>query len=83
MIVPVKETNRGKSRLATARADDRALAVARSAAPAGAEIGLTRSAGSVQVEVRARLQVPFPGGATFQVASRSVADLEHLPGGSR
>ena len=73
----------GARQAARSEADGRALEVARSAAPPGAEVGLTRSAGSVRVEVRARLRVPFPGGATFRVASSSVADLERLPGSSR
>jgi Flp pilus assembly protein TadG len=66
----------GARQAARSETDGRAVAVARSAAPPGAEIALSRAAGTVGVVVRATVRVPFPGGFSFSVASRSVADLE-------
>jgi hypothetical protein len=73
----------GARQAARSEADGRAVAVARSAAPPNARIGLTRSGGTVTVEVRAQLRVPFPGGTAVRVGSRSVADLEHEAGDGR
>lgn len=66
----------GARQAARSETDGRAVAVARSAAPAGAEVTLTRSADTVLVGVRATVRVPFPGGLTVSVGSRSVAALE-------
>ena len=54
----------------------RVTAAVRAAVPAGASVSVTSRAGTVEVQVAARVPVPLPGGPSLDVSARAVALAE-------
>ena len=75
--VRCQDAARAAARLAArGETSARVAAAARDAAPEGAGVAVRSGAGSVEVDVRARVRAPVPGGPSVEVGGRAVASVE-------